>query len=330
MRVLRERGLDGGGVSYRDFTEVALYDGQAGYYRKAGRRVGRARDADFYTAESLGGVFGRLVAEAAGGLAEAAGLEPERVTFVEAGLEPGGGSGVLEEAAKVFGAVRALPLGEPAEALPEQRVVFANEVLDAQPFVRLLMTESGWRELGVAAGGDEGLKEVVLRGFSADAASIRAALPGDAPAGYRVDYPVAAERLLERWAAGMQAGALLVIDYGRTWEELVRHCPAGTARAYYRHEASRELLARPGGQDLTCDVAWDRLTARALEAGLEVGAVERQEAFFVKRAGGTLRAIVERGGPGFSPERQTLQELLHPGHLGAKFQVMTALRRARV
>ena len=40
------------------------------------------------------------------------------------------------------------------------------------------------------------------------------------------------------------------------WADLIGDRPAGTARAYYRHEATRDLLARPGEQDLTCHVCW--------------------------------------------------------------------------
>ena len=54
-----------GPISYRDYIDLALYADGYGYYTKDRERVGRSPDRDFYTAESLGKVFARLVTTAA-------------------------------------------------------------------------------------------------------------------------------------------------------------------------------------------------------------------------------------------------------------------------
>ena len=103
--------------------------------------------------------------------------------------------------------------------------------------------------------------------------------------------------------------------------------PGGTARAYFRHEVSRDLLARPGGQDLTCHVCWDRLERVLRGGGFDPVRVERQEAFFLRHAAPAIEALLAAKPAGeFSPARQTLQELLHPAHLGHKFQILSARR----
>ena len=51
--------------------------------------------------------------------------------------------------------------------------------------------------------------------------------------------------------------------------------------------------------------------------------VERQEAFFMRYAAEEIEKILAENTGAFSPARQTLMELLHPAHLGAKFQMLT-------
>jgi SAM-dependent MidA family methyltransferase len=61
--------------------------------------------------------------------------------------------------------------------------------------------------------------------------------------------------------------------------------------------------------------------------------VERQEAFFLGHAGAAIEALLaESAGAAtgrdrtLSSVRQTLMELLHPAHLGHKFQIISARR----
>ena len=53
-----------GPISYRDYIDLVLYTKDVGYYKRTRERVGRSADRDFYTAESLGQVFARLVTTA--------------------------------------------------------------------------------------------------------------------------------------------------------------------------------------------------------------------------------------------------------------------------
>ncbi len=60
-----EADAQAGGVTFARFMELALFHPAAGYYTARRQRVGRDRRSDFYTAASLGPVFGELVAAAA-------------------------------------------------------------------------------------------------------------------------------------------------------------------------------------------------------------------------------------------------------------------------
>jgi SAM-dependent MidA family methyltransferase len=328
VNVLREMAPAGEPVPWTQFTRLALYHPELGYYRQPRERVGFRAGSDFYTAASLGTVFRELVAAAAVRLL--GGPEAARDhAFVEVGAEPGQAPG--PETAGRFAAVHALPPGTPPQSLAGgcPVVVFANEVLDAQPFHRFQLSAGTWREMGVRACPDGSLEEVPLPAFSEAAGALAASLPVNGlPEGCRLDLSLEAEDLLGTFAAWPRARLLVFADYGRTLPELLANSPKGTARAYRNHRLSTDLLADPGECDLTCHVAWDRLEATAREQGWAEVRLERQEAFFMHHAPEAVAAIIEGNPETFDPRRQTLQELLSPQHMGSKFQVLWARREA--
>ena len=319
---LRARAGAGGALSFRDFMAEALYAPGLGYYAQADLpRVGRRPGSDFYTSSSLGGgIFGRLLRAAAADLL--APESPEKFAFVEIAAEPG--MGVFGEGAGPFARVETKRLGETLTP-PPRAAVFANEWLDAQPFHRFVFRRGTWRELGVSVEGDN-LAEIELPEISPAAKSFAESLPEIAPEDYHLDISLDAENVLRELAAAPWVGGLILADYGYDWANLITERPAGTARAYHRHEVSGDLLARPGEQDLTCHVCWDRLENVLREYGFSEVRVERQEAFFVRHAAKEIETMLAAEAGQFSPARQTLLELLHPAHLGQKFQILSARR----
>jgi SAM-dependent MidA family methyltransferase len=320
---LRGQAGPGGVLSYRDFTAAALYAPGLGYYARPGvARVGRQPNTDFYTASSLArGIFGNLVRAAAVTL-----LTPENpadYALVEFGAEPGRDSFAGHTAP--FASFEIKRLGD-ALTPPPRAVVFANELLDAQPFHRFVFRRGAWRELGVNVNGSS-LTEVELPEFSPRAKPLLTDLPASVAEDYHLDLSLEAETLLGELAASPWRGLLLFADYGYSWAELIQVRPAGTARAYFRHEVSNDLLARPGEQDLTCHVCWDRLEKILCKTGFDTVEVQRQEAFFTRHAATALEKLVTENAGGFSAARQTVMELLHPSHLGQKFQFLCARRR---
>ncbi len=319
---LRARAGAGRVVDYRDFSDVVLYAPDVGYYaREDAARVGRRPRTDFYTSSSLGGgIFGQLVRAAAMELLSPD--SPGEYTLLEIAAERG--RGIFSPGAAPFAAVEARSLGQ-GLLPPPKAAVFANEWLDAQPFHRLVFRRGHWRELGVNVAGPI-LAEVELPQVSPAARALLPDLPRETAEDYHVDISLDAESRLRELVAAPWRGGLMLADYGHDWRTLTRERPAGTARAYYRHEVSGDLLARAGEQDLTCHVCWDRLEKILREGGFSDIRVERQEAFFVKRAAKEIEKILSHDAAQFSPARQTLLELLHPAHLGGKFQILSARR----
>jgi SAM-dependent MidA family methyltransferase len=331
-----------GTISFARFMELALYHPDTGYYARRRRRIGRTAETDFFTATSLGPVFGELVAEACAALLNQ--RPPRDHTFVEIGAEspaPGNVEGVessTEESGGVlalaglgpagvahpFAAVEAVMLNQPLR-IPARAVVFSNELFDAQPCHRLIRHAGRWRESGVGLR-QEALEEVLLPDLTPEVQAVLARLPAVAPDGYRIDLPLAAASLAARIAALPWTGLFVAFDYGKSWRELAEDTPAGTVRAYFRHRQSNDLLAHPGEQDLTCHVCWDWLGAALTAQGFTAPVLESQEAFFVHHASAALSRLTADEAGRFSRRKLGVMQLLHPGNLGQKFQVLWARR----
>ena len=217
-----------------------------------------------------------------------------------------------------FRSARVVPFGE-SPGLAGQCIVFSNELFDAQPFRRFVFRHTGWLEFGVALR-QNALVEVEMPVLAPSA------LPATAPEGYVIDAPFAAAALAGNIAALPWAGLFVACDYGKSWREIIEACPAGTARAYHRHTQSNDLLARPGEQDLTCHVCWDWLAEAVATRGFATPIVESQEAFFIHHAGDYIAATTAAEAARFSQRKLSLLQLLHPSHLGQKFQVLHARR----
>lgn len=319
LAVFRAGADQRGAMTFARFMDLALYHPAVGYYRGAQRRIGYGGGTDFFTASTSGAIFGEIVVAACVTLLDQ--RDPRDYAFVEIGAETPGG--ILAGVTHPFRSTRAVAVGEPV-ALTGRCVVFSNELFDAQPFSRFVFGDGGWRELGVRI--NEGaLEETEMIPAPENLANL-ASLPPAAPSGYRIDAPLASVSLLREIARQPWTGLFVAFDYGKSWRELTEFTPAGTARAYFRHTQSNDLLAQPGQQDLTCHVCWDWLVAALAAEGFMAPQVESQEAFLVHHAGDTLARIAETEAEKPSQRKCSLLQLLHPAHLGQKFQVLHASR----
>lgn len=318
-------------ISFADFMRVALYDEKEGYYVRQKKRVGRSWKGDFYTAQSIGSVFFKLLKASIQYLLEEENLNT--YTFIELGAEAG--SPLPEEFCSAFKTVvrygykdryERESLGQTSSPICKKAIVFSNELFDAQPFHRLLYTQGRWQELGVRLGPGDTLESCLLPELSPELAAYLPFLPKEHLEGYQLELSPGATELLKSMLQLSQGGLFLAFDYGYSWQELLYHKPQGTARAYYKHTISDKLLDRPGMQDLTCHVCWDFLTSTLKQEGYAPVSLKTQEAFFMQHALPAIQALVEEKGGAFSPGLQSLKELIHPQHMGHKFQVLSALK----
>ena len=224
---IREKGP----IPFSRFMEVALYDRQFGYYRRA-RRDPFGKDGDFFTASQLQPVFGRVVAAALRELRETLG-SPEDFQVIELGA----GRGEMEPGLAEFHYASVdIDRGELPSGITG--VIFANEFFDALP-VNVPGRSVDFRDGRFVWAGDGEWKE--------DAVGMRAELP--------------------RIAACLKNGYLLAIDYGFTSAERIRF-PAGSLMSYRRHRPVEDVLRDPGEQDITAHVPFTEMFEVAEQYGL--------------------------------------------------------------
>jgi SAM-dependent MidA family methyltransferase len=312
---LLRREARGGVVSFARLVATALYAPGLGYYASERTRVGKSAGTDFTTAAALGPMFGQLIASAAKLLVG----DLKAHTLVEVGAEPDQEhyAGVASQ----FAELRTFRFGS-APDFPARCMLVANELLDAQPFHRFVHQGGVWRELGVRVDGTE-LTVEPLGDYSTTLAKDFARSLPVAEEGWIIDAPLAAEQLLAGLLSGGWSGAVILLDYGKTIAQCLETSPAGTARAYRSHQLSGAILENLGSQDLTCHVLWDRIEPVLRAAGFRNVGLDRQEAFFVKYAGGEMERIATSGD---HEATGRLRALTHPAHFGAKFQVLHGVR----
>ena len=146
------------------------------------------------------------------------------------------------------------------------------------------------------------------------------------PDGFTVEVSPAAERWWREAASVLECGRLVTIDYGLTADEfIVPERKEGTARAYSHHQASRDVLADPGEQDITAHVNFTAIQTAGESAGLRTDAFVTQAQFLTGIAARAWKDGASLGA--WTPERtRQFQTLTHPEHLGQSFRVLVQSR----
>jgi SAM-dependent MidA family methyltransferase len=226
---------------------------------------------------------------------------------------------------------------ESLDDLPERLdgVVIANELLDNLPVALAIRSGDGWVERWVGATEDRfGFVTAEAR---PDVVAWCDAYAGEVPDGGMVEVQLEAADWVRAALDRLDRGALVVIDYGGTAEELEPRRTQGTLRTYRSHHLGPDPLLEPGATDVTVDV---NLTAAVAVAEAEGASVElhRQDDFLetlglrevvtdlrhrerdLARSGDAMQRLVLRS------EATDAETLLHPRGLG-DFRVMVAHSR---
>ncbi len=349
-RIRREIAA-GGPMSFARFMELALYAPGLGYYEQTRPVTGPA--GDYFTSVNVGPLFGQLLAFE---FAEWAGPSSGSVQVVEAGAHDGRLaadilSWLRRQRPELFTVLEYWIL-EPSErrrgwqqerlaafaprvrwapapmAVPRQgfRIMFGNELLDAMPVHRLGWdaTARSWFEWGVTWDGQRfawarlSPKSHLQPAPGLLSPELLAVLPD----GFTLEVGEAAQRWWRQAAAALGEGKLMAVDYGLAAEELLSpHRPAGTLRAFRRHQASADLLADPGEQDLTAHVDFTAIRQAGEAAGLRTERLVSQGQFLTEVAARAWANPASFGQWSAESTRQ-FQTLTHPEHLGRAFQVL--------
>ncbi len=337
-----------GPLPFEEFMEACLYDPDHGFFATGPLRSVKA--GDFLTSPEVSARFGAMLARFVASERQRLG-DPPGFAVVDVGA----GSGSL---------LRAL-LGEPSaphnawagEASPAARaalgavvgparvvtslgalpgplagVIIANELVDNLPVALAVRDEGGWSERWVGADGDA--LALVERPARLAVREWCDRYAGVVPEGGMVECQLAATRWVGTALSALRSGALVVVDYGGTAEELEPRRTEGTLRTYRAHHLGPDPLLEPGATDVTVDVNFTALVAAAEAEGASVE-LHRQDDFL---AGLGLRdevrelrhreLVLARDGDPLQrleirSARGDAETLLHPRGLG-DFRVMVA------
>ena len=350
-----ELAAAGGWIPFARYMELALYAPGLGYYSGGARKFGPG--GDFITAPELTPLFGQALAAqveqvmrasapelievgaGTGLLAADLLLELERRDCLPESYGILELSGELRERQFDTLAAKAPHLAARVQwldALPERfaGAVVANEVLDVMPVHLVVSRAEGLFERGVAIAADAAgarrlcWADVPAAGAVAEAA-LALALPVPQSGEYVTELNLAGKAWVAAWAERLQAGALLLIDYGYPRAEY--YLPSrsgGTLLCYYRHHAHGDPFLWPGLNDITAFVDFTAVAEAGFEAGLDVQGYTTQAQFLFNC--GVLECLERRGAresADYIRAARAVQRLTAPQEMGELFKVI-ALARA--
>ena len=347
--VARLRSLieaQGGWISFATYMAEALYTPGLGYYSGGAHKFGPG--GDFITAPELTPLFGQALAsqvqqimdlsapqviEAGAGTGllaadlllelERRGALPERYAILEV-------SGELRERQFDTLAAKVPHLASRVhwlDGLPERfsGALVANEVLDVMPVHLIAWRPEGIFERGVALG-DEGRfvwADQPATGKVADAATALD-LPLPEEGEYVSELNLAGRAWVAEWAARLDQGAMLLVDYGYPRAEY--YLPSrstGTLLCYFRHHAHGDPFLWPGLNDITAFVDFTAIAEAGFDTGLDVlGYTDQANLLFNC---GVLECLARRApeeGADYIRAAKALQRLTGPHEMGELFKVI--------
>jgi SAM-dependent MidA family methyltransferase len=339
-----------GPIPFADFMRECLYHPVHGYYSKAESQ----RFVDYYTSVDVHPIFGRLLARKFAEMWNQLG-RPKEFLLVEAGAGVGrlalhildfcsaklpefyGAVGyfaversvsrreqTLERLERYVatGRLRAsaeIPLQIPAGC------VFSNELIDALPVHRVVMTEHGLQEIFVGCE-DRKLVDVVTPVSTCAINEYFAAQGITLHEGQHAEAGLEACDWITEVGRRIERGFVLTIDYGHRSVELFDdHHMRGTLLAYRRHRVNEDFYASPGEQDLTAHANFTALETWGKRSGLEMAEFTSQTAFLLSLGQANEFADLYDSGQTEAEQvraRLQLKTLVHPEGMGERFQVL--------
>jgi len=353
--ILIQRISQQGRITFADFMAACLYEPGLGYYTSPGRKVGA--EGDFYTSISVHAAFGRVIAREIAQMWRCMG-SPDTFTLVECGA----GNGRLacdimdylaEREVLLYSTLKLVlvekePSLESAQRemlaahtdritwLPPEEFssghftfsgcLYTNELLDALPVHRVVMSAEGLQEFYVTLKDGEFSEEAGPLSTTAIKEYLdRIAI--ELHPGQQAEINLAAPVWLKEASTALQTGFILTIDYGFPAVELFApHRTRGTLLCYHRHQIEENPYIRLGKQDITSHVDFTTMMRQGEELGLQSNWFGEQYRFLM--SAGIIEEIEEVERSNATDEhklklRLALKKLIMPeGGMGDTFRVL--------
>nr|VFJ93113.1 MAG: SAM-dependent methyltransferase, MidA family [Candidatus Kentron sp. LFY] len=343
-------------ISFQRFMELALYAPGLGYYQSETLEFGGA--GDFITAPEISSLFSRCVArQVAQVLAKLQGGDI---------LEVGAGSGIMA-ADIVQALWEASPKGQslPGKYLILERsaalrrlqhatiearapsflerfrwlsdlpgpgfegVILANELLDAMPVRRFFIEDGAVWEWMVSWAEDALVWRLAPSrpGLEQAVAWIANGLGGALPDEYTSEVHPAQAGWLREVARRMDAGLILLFDYGYPHTEYYHpERSSGTLTCHYRHRLHDDPFFLPGLQDISVHVNFSAIAEAGVAEDLELAGFTTQRDFLFATGLPEMCAQVDPLSPGYLPLAQKIKYLTLPGEMGDIVKVIGLTR----
>ncbi len=357
--IITARIAQQGRITFADFMASCLYEPGLGYYTSPGRKVGA--EGDFYTSITVHAAFGRVIGREIAQMWRSMGT-PTGFTLVECGA----GNGRLacdimdylaEQETLMYEGLRLVlvekePSLESAQhemlAAHSDRLtwlspdefssgsftfsgcLYSNELIDALPVHRVVMTSEGLRELYVTCTDGE-LAEDIGEPSTPEIEAYLKRVDVELHVGQQAEVNLNAPQWLAAAAKSLERGYILTIDYGYTAAELYTpRRKLGTLLCYYRHQTEENPYIRLGLQDITTHVDFTTLMKCGEELGLQNVWFGEQYRFLL--SAGIVEEIeeIERSARADEEKlrlRLTLKKLIMPeGGMGDTFRVLIQSR----
>ncbi|MBI5683032.1 MAG: SAM-dependent methyltransferase [Deltaproteobacteria bacterium] len=342
IKIIQDKILEKGMISFRDFMEMSLYEPHLGYYTSDREVWGKK--GDYLTSPALHPIFGKLICRQLFEIWGVLGKPPE-FTIIEAGS---GSAALLKEIIEcsesfssefyksinpvivdinLVGKQKNSSQSSWYSSLNEVRslvtgCIISNELIDAFP-VHIVTNDNGiLKEVYVTLDND-GFTEVL---DTPSDPAITEYLKGIITInGQRIEVNLEAVRYIKTAADILEKGFVITIDYGLPAKEFYETFRNGGLLCYYKHKINDNPYTRIGCQDITSHVDWTGLARYGKEAGLDVTGFTTQ--FYFLMALGileefkTIEDLSIKGAPQLE-WNQKLKELLMPGGMGSTFKVL--------
>jgi SAM-dependent MidA family methyltransferase len=353
--IIKNRIADKGRLTFAEFMAACLYEPELGYYTSPGRKVGA--EGDFYTSITVHAAFGRVIAREIAQMWRTMGT-PESFTLVECGAGNGrlacdimdyllahepklynGVALVLVEQEPSLEAAQREMLAAHQERLSWRSVdqfmsgeftfrgcLYSNELIDALPVHRVVMTSDDLKEIYVSSKDGE-LAEEIGELSTPELSDYFKRLAIELHPAQQAEVNLNAPQWLATAAAALTEGFILTIDYGYPAAELyAAKRKLGTLLCYYRHQVEDNPYLRLGQQDITTHVDFTTLMTSGEPLGLRSEWFGEQYRFLM--AAGIIEELEQIERSNVSDEeklrlRLTLKKLIMPeGGMGDTFKVL--------
>lgn len=334
-----------GPMRFSEYMAWALYDPLYGYYTSAHPKFGWG--GDFITAPERSELFSQALANQC---AQVLAMLPGGSL-----CELGAGSGCMAEAIlKHLQAIKCLPsiyfIIEISPALRHRQahrlkstlskdlfqriswvtelpkdfrgVFVGNEVIDALPVDRFMITEDGNIQLEWVDENQQGLSSIFRHAAPAEAEAIAALNIHPNAAPYHSEINFTLDQTLKRWLEPAKQAVCIWIDYGHHRAEYYRpDRTTGTLMCHHAHQAIPNPLERVGEQDITAHVDFTALAWAGLACGFEPAGFTSQ-AFFLLDNG-----LLELSQNNTSSNIEAIKALTLPGKMGEAFKVLALSKK---